>query len=81
MLQALVRDGRLTPKERKAFEGMLRTAAGGRKLTDIQRGWVRDTFVKYELGAVPPSDSLPRAEDVKLPYEKLHRPSKPPGRK
>ena len=80
MLQALVRDSRLTPKERKAFEGMIRTTAGGRKLSPDQRNWVHDTFVKYGFEGKP-SPEVEEVPESSLPYERMPRPTKPPGRK
>jgi hypothetical protein len=77
MLRALLRDSRLTPKERKAFEGMLRTVSG-RRLTNIQRGWVQDTFTKYQPALV---SEPPATEEPKPTYESMPRPMKPPGRK
>ena len=82
ILQALVRDSRLSAKERIAFEGMLRTTAGGRRLSEIQRGWAQDVFTKYELEkniVSNPGSDVP--QEVKSSYENLSRPMKPPGRK
>ena len=83
MLQALIRENRLTAKERKAFEGMLKSVGGGQKLSVIQRDWARDVYAKYGLKAEFNliSDGLAaRGKEVRLPYEDLPRPKKPPGR-
>jgi hypothetical protein len=86
MLQALLRDDKLTEKERGAFDGMLRTVSSGKKLTDTQRNWARDVFVKLELdadvgGSLFSSGMVPRGKEIRLPFEDMPRPLKPPGRK
>ena len=86
MLQALLRDDRLTDKERGAFEGMLRTLSGGGKLSPAQRDWASDKFKKLELdthveGDLVSSGKVPRGKEIRLPFEDMPRPLKPPGRK
>lgn len=86
MLQALIRDDRLTEKERGAFDGMLRSIASGTKLSSIQRDWFRDSYRKYELDAntsenLVSSGAVPRGKETKFPFESMTRPLKPPGRK
>jgi hypothetical protein len=86
MLQALVRHDGLTDKERTAFEGMFRTVGNGGKLSVSQRDWAKDAFVKYELDAnfsanLASNGLAPRGKEVRLPFEDMPRPTKPPGRK
>jgi hypothetical protein len=85
MLQALIHDERLIDKDRHAFEGMLRTVTGGRKLSKPQRDWAEDAFKKYGLEVgfaenLVSSGEVVRGKEVKMLYENMPRPLKPPGR-
>ena len=85
ILQALTRDDRLTDKERHVFEGMLRTVTGGTKLSKPQRDWAVDAFTRYGLEAnfaenLVSSGEVVRGKEVKMLYENMPRPLKPPGR-
>jgi hypothetical protein len=86
VLAALLRDDRLTDKERGAFDGMLRNIRSGGKLSVIQRDWAKDVFDRLELDAevtanLVSSGMVPRGKEVHLPYEDMPKPLKPPGRK
>lgn len=86
MLQILLDDDRLTDKEKGAFEGMLRSLFNGGKLSVAQRDWAADRFKKLELdtaveGDLVSSGKVPRGKEIRLPFEDMPRPLKPPGRK
>lgn len=86
MLEALCAFERLSEVEEEAFGGMLgRMRRGGlTTLSAPQHKWVEDRYFFYELDADAPAENLVSSgkvqrTDVVLPYEKLHRPKKPPG--
>lgn len=86
MLEALCNHEGLSDEESPAFLDMRRRARAGFPLSKAQREWVERRYFVYELDAEEPSENLVssgavrKTSSVVLPYEKLYRPLRPPGK-
>ena len=88
MLEALVRvRDRLAPEEETAFLDMLYRLERGvqKRLSPKQAEWVERRYKYFELDAEEASENWVSSgkvakTDVVFPYEKLPRPTLPPGR-
>lgn len=82
-LNILLEYDTFTEWEKEAFPDMFQRVKEGKALTDAQRQKIDEAWERLDMGASKnlwSSGKIPMGNPVRLPYEDMPRPLKPPGK-